>query len=91
MAFKFPASADLLELKATASVKDTLGNTSAQPIEMTFWNQRIRVAKPKTEVGGWLLPLKDKPGVDYARLVSLGEHLADDQVLTPKEMTKLLR
>jgi hypothetical protein len=91
VAFAFPQNSTLLQFKAAATITDGLGNKSNAPIEVVFWNQRIVMNAPESQVENWLAPVRGDMGTAYRTLLTKGRYMAEDSVLTPAELRSLVR
>jgi hypothetical protein len=74
--FSFPETNNLLQLKATATVKDKLGNKSFNNNNFTFYNQRIKLAG--TEIKPWV-------DVTFATNKKVAERLLKKAVFNSKD------
>jgi len=90
ISFNFPDHPGLLQLKVTATIKDSLGNSSVEPLEFTFWNQRIKLTDPDKQLADWLRPIGNTRA-DYLHLLKKSKYLAEDNLLTPAELGSLVR
>lgn len=59
--YSFPATPNLLQLTATATITDEYGHTTLAPQSYTFYNQKIQLTNFLTQVNNWLLPLSALP------------------------------
>jgi hypothetical protein len=87
MTISFPESNDLLQLTATASIIDKLGNRSVQPVTFTFFNQQLSMSEP--QVQAWLRAVESHPEKKMLQTKAL--FLAEDGTLTPDEVVSILR
>jgi hypothetical protein len=52
--YNFPASNDLLQFTAKATIKDNLGHTQPKPLEYVFWNQQLETDGNAAQLNSWL-------------------------------------
>ncbi len=88
--YTFPEQNELLEFKATVNIEDRLGNISA-PIEIKFYNQRIKFNNAKVELTKWLDKISTESGKSFPRLNEDANELAIDNFFTIDDIINLLK
>jgi hypothetical protein len=76
--YNFPASNDLLQLTAKATIKDIFGHTQPKPLEFVFWNQQLETDGTAAQLNNWLNQFLGKnPGfiwvIDHWERVRAGQ------------------
>lgn len=87
--FSFPDYADVLEFKAIATIKDEMENTTVEPLEFKFYNQRMVLTDPGNQIENWLQPMQNIS--DHKALLTKARYLGDDKILSPSEVLSLLK